>query len=87
VVSVLINHPTFNSINVKDKYERTALHYGEYLNIFKLITLFILLFKASTEGYDNVVHLLINHPTFNSINERDKDGRTAIHNGEYLNIF
>jgi len=87
VVSVLINHPTFNSINEKDKEGRTALQWGEYLKIFKLITLFILLFKASEEGHYKVVHLLINHPTFNSINEKDKEGRTALQWGEYLNIF
>ena len=34
-----------------------------------------------------MVELLINHPTFNSINEKDEDGATALHLGEYLNIF
>jgi len=87
VVHLLINHPTFNSINEKDKDGQTALHYGEYLNIFKLITLFILLFKASSRGHEKVVHLLINHPTFNSLNEKDDDGQTALHVGEYLNIL
>ena len=89
MVHLLINHPTFNSINEKDKdYERTALHYGEFSTIFKLITLSILLFKASSGGYEKVVHLLINHPTFNSLNEKDKYfERTALHYGEYLNIF
>ena len=61
MVHLLINHPTFNSINEKNKYGRTALHYGEYLNIFKLIISFVFLFKATTEGCDIVVHLLINH--------------------------
>ena len=46
MVNLLINHPTFNSINEKKKDEETALHYGKYLNGFKLIILFILLFKA-----------------------------------------
>ena len=87
MVHLLINHPTFNSINEKFEYGRTALHEGEYLNILKLITLFILLFKASKEGHDNVVHLLINHSKFNSINENDKYERTALHEGEYLKIF
>ena len=83
----LINHPTLISINEKDGNGKTALHTGEYLNIFKFIILLILLFKASEEGHDNVVHLLINHPTFNSINKTDGDGKTALHKGEYLNIF
>ena len=61
MVHLLINHPTFNSINEKFEYGRTALHEGEYLNILKLITLFILLSKASSGGHDKVVHLLINH--------------------------
>ena len=87
MVLLLINHPTFNSINEKDKYGATALQKGEYLNIFKLIILFILLLKAWRNGHDKVVELLINHPTFNSINEKDKDGATALHKGEYLNIF
>ena len=88
MVHLLINHPTFNSINEKNDYDgQTALHYGEYLNIFKLIILFILLFKASRRAHDKVVELLINHPTFNSINEKDKNSRTALHEGEYLNIF
>ena len=82
----MINHPTFNSINEKDNNGATALHYGEYLNIFKFIILFILLFKASKEGHDKVVHLLINHPQCH-INEKEEDGKTALHYGEYLNIF
>ena len=47
----------------------------------------ILLLKASINGHDKVVHQLINHPTFNSINEKDKYDKTALHKGEYLNIF
>ena len=43
VVHLLMNHPQCN-INEKDKDDQTALHKGEYLNIFKLIILFILLF-------------------------------------------
>ena len=33
-----------------------------------------------------MVNLLINHPKCN-LNEKDKDGRTALHFGEYFNIF
>ena len=40
MVCLLINHPKFNSINEKDKDGETALHYGEYLYIFKLIIIF-----------------------------------------------
>ena len=86
VVSLLINHPQCD-LNEKDEDGRTALHFGEYSNIFKLIILFILLFKASGNGHDKVVSILINHPTFNSINERDQHVTTALHCGEYLNIF
>ena len=82
MVHLLINHPTLNSINEKDEYGRTALHYGEYLNIFKLIILYISLFKASYTGHDKVVHLVINYPKCN-INEKDALGRTALHYGEY----
>jgi hypothetical protein len=78
----LIKHPKFN-INEKEIYERTALHFGEYLNIFELIILFILLFKASEKGHYKVVNLLINHPKFNSINEKDSIQRTALYEGEY----
>ena len=87
MIHLLINYPTFHSINEKDKDGRTALHDGEYLNIFKLIFLYILLLKASYTGHDKVVHLVINHPTFHSINEKDEDGRTALHYGEYINKF
>ena len=58
-----------------------------YTNIFKLIILFILLFKASRSGHHKVVSLLINHPSFNSINEKEGYSLTALHYGEYLNIF
>ena len=83
---MLINHPKCN-INEKDKDGKTALHKGEYLNIFKLIILFILLFQASCNGHEKVVELLLSNPTFNSINEKYKYDITALHEGEYLNIF
>ena len=82
----MLENPKFNSINDKDKDVKTALDLGEYLNIFKLIILFILLFKASINGHDKVVSVLIKHPQCN-INEKDKNGQTALHLGEYLNIF
>ena len=44
------------------------------------------LFKACGEGHDQVVRLLINHSKFNSINEKNEDGQTALHWGEYFNI-
>ena len=74
-------------MNKKDVHDQTALHKGEYLNIFKWIILFILLFKALEEGHHKVVELLIKHPTFYSINEKDQNGKTALHEGVYLNIF
>ena len=86
MIHLLINHPQCN-INEKDKGGKTALHDGEYLNIFKLIILFILLFKAIIYGHDKVVTLLLNHQSFNSINEKDTYGQTALHYREYLNIF
>ena len=43
MVHLLINHPQCN-INEKDKDDQTALHKGEFSNIFKLIILLILLF-------------------------------------------
>ena len=48
---------------------------------------FILLFKASMYVRDQVVTLLINHQSFDSINEKDEDGQASLHYGEYLNIF
>ena len=57
MVSVLINHPKCN-INEKDGLGSTALHWGEYLNIFKLIVLFILSFKASESGHQRIVDLI-----------------------------
>ena len=86
VITLLINHQSFNSINEKDKYGQTALHYCEYLIILKLIILFILLFKASQGGHDQGVYLLINHPKCN-LNDKNIVGHTALHLGEFLNIF
>ena len=57
------------------------------LNRFKLIVLFILLLKASKGGHDHVVCLLISHPQFNSLNEIDENGETALHPGEYLFFY
>ena len=37
-------------------------------------------------GFDQVVSLLIDHDTFNLINEKDGLGQTALHWGEYLNL-
>ena len=34
-----------------------------------------------------MVRLLINHPKFDSINEKSEDGKTALHLGKYLNVF
>ena len=57
LVSVLINHHQCN-LNETDKYGGTALHWDEYLNIFKLIILFILLFKAQMRGHQRIVDLI-----------------------------
>ena len=57
MVHLLINHPQCN-INEKDKDGSTALQWGEYLNIFKLIILFILFFKASESGHQRIVDLI-----------------------------
>ena len=87
VLVVAVDIPCFviNSNNEIAKYDRIILDEGEYLNIFKLIILFILLVTASFNAHYKVVHLLINHPKCN-INEKDKDDQTALHYGEYLNI-
>ena len=58
VVSLLINHSRFNSINEKDILGRTALHEGEYSNLFKLIILLILLFKALEKSHSQIVNLI-----------------------------
>ena len=74
-------------LNEKDKHSETALHLGVYLNkLMKSIILFILLFKALEEGRNQVVSLLIKHPKCN-LNEENGWGQTALHLGEYLNIF
>ena len=86
MVCLLFNHPKFNSINDKDIRGETALHWGRYLNAFKSTILFILLFKASEKGYDQVVSLLFKHPKCN-LNEENEYGQTALHLGEYLNKF
>ena len=84
MVSLLISHPKCN-LNDKDEDGWTALHFGEYLNTFKLAFLLILLFKASRGGHDQVVSLLINHDGFDLIDEKDGLGQTALHTGKYLN--
>ena len=43
-----------------------------------------LFFKASQRGHIQVVSLLLNHPKCN-LNDKDKNGLTALHWGEYLN--
>ena len=82
----MINHPRCN-LNQKNSSGETALHHGEYLNIFKLNNFkFIILFKASFSGHDKVVRLLINHPRCN-LNEKDEFYQNALHLGEYLEKF
>ena len=64
-MSLLINHHTCDIKEKDGKWGRTAIHFGEYSNIFKLIILFILLFLASVNRHDKLVSLLINHVTCN----------------------
>ena len=52
-----------------------------------MIFLFTFIAAFTNCWHDKVVELLINHPTFNSINEKDKNDQTALHKVEYLNIF
>ena len=59
---------------------------GVNILIFKNFFIHWLL-KASWNGHDQVVSLLINHRSFICINEKESNGQTALHLGKYLNVF
>ena len=57
----------------------------KYFSNYLFFILFLLLLQASKTGHNEVVRLLIKNERCN-INEKDKNGNTALHLGKYLNI-
>ncbi len=74
------------NIEEKDKYGKTPLIWGVFLQFFNQLKWFIyFLFLASALGHTEVVKELLNRGA--NIEEKDKDGETPLIRGVFLQLF